>query len=162
MNINKSNTKLKNSQYNNKNNKIILLNNLILNDINITEKNKDINNLFHLNKNNHINYNYINKSKTTRNSTDIKNNSNTKKIIYSSYDVNNNTQINNYMNKTNKKEEKRKKERALYKKNNNKSNFSHYFYDSYKNIIKNNFPEENHFQTIIFLQKMKSNNFSIK
>ena len=108
MNINKSNTKIKNSHNINKNNKIILLNNLILNDINISEKNKDINNLYHLDKNNHINYNYINKSKTSRNITDIKNNSNTKKLIYSSYDINNNVQINNYINKTNTKEGKKK------------------------------------------------------
>ena len=37
-----------------------------------------------------------------------------------------------------------------------------YFYDSNKNLLKNNSPEDIHFRTITFLQKMKSNNKSIK
>ena len=51
------------------------------------------------------------------------------------------------------------KEGFLYKKNNKfKSIYSNYFYDSNKNIFKNISPEENHFKTITFLQKMKLNN----
>jgi len=54
------------------------------------------------------------------------------------------------------------KEGLLYKKNTKfKSIYNNYFYDSNKNIFKNISPEENHFKTIIFLQKMKSNNKSI-
>ena len=108
-----------------------------------------------------MNYNNY-KAKSTRNSTDIKTHLNNKKITYSSYDLNNNTQRNNYVYKTNINEEKKKKGRTLYTKNNSKSNLNSYFYESNTNILKKNSPEENHFQTIIFLQKMKSNNFSIK
>ena len=39
---------------------------------------------------------------------------------------------------------------------------NNYFYDSNKHIIKNNAPEDSHFQTIIYLQTMKSYNISIK
>ena len=51
------------------------------------------------------------------------------------------------------------KEGLLYKKNNKfKSIYNNYFYDSNKSIFKSISPEENHFKTIIFLQKMKASN----
>ena len=88
-----------------------------------------------------------------------------RKITYSSYDLKNEekkekcSNNNNNINKDNKK----KREGVLYRKNSNlKKYYNSYFYDSNKNIFKDISPEENHFQTITFLQKMKLNNFMVK
>jgi hypothetical protein len=154
----------KNNIKNNKNNNYILINNLLLNDINFTENNKNINTdrCYPQNKNTNINFNNY-KTKSTRNNTDIKNNLHNRKITYSSYDLNNSDKANKNMNKVNINEnDNRKTDKTLYKKVNEKSKYSHFFYDSNRNILKNNSPEENHFKTITFLQKMKSNNYYIK
>ena len=135
----------------------------MLNDINFTENNKNLitDRYYPPNKNININFNNY-KVKSTRNNTDIKNNLNNRKITYSSY-TNNSDKKSKINNKININEEDNKKiEKTLYKQyNDNKSNYNHFLYDSNKNILKNNSPEENHFKTISFLQKMKTNNYSI-
>lgn len=135
-------------------------NHLMLNDINMTEKNSEI---IYFPSTSNINFNNY-KAKSTRNSTDIKNSINRRKITYSSYDLNNEDKNGKYINRTNIEEgnKSQSKQKTLYNKNLIKTNYSHFFYDSNKNIFKNNSPEENHFETIVFLQKMKSNNCAIK
>ena len=148
-----------NNNKNNRNN-FILINNLLLNDSNIIDKNKDYDGSYLLRKNIKINYNNY-KANTTRNSTDLKHNPHNRKISYSSYDLKNIAKKINERNKTNINEEEKKK-KTLYRINNDKSNYYHYYYDNNKNILKNLSPEENHFKIITFLQKVNSNIFSIK
>ena len=148
-----------NSNKNNRNN-FILINNLLLNDSNIIEKNRDYQGSNLLNKNIKINYNNY-KANTTRNSTDLKHTTHNRKITFSYYDLKNIARKISERNKTNINEEEEKK-KTLYRINNDKSNYSNYYYDSNKNILKNLSPEENHFKIIIFLQKVNSNIFSIQ
>ncbi len=157
-NYNSMNENLYTSNTNIKNNYII--NNLLLNDINITGNNDSENKFNHSNKINYNNY----KIKSTRNNsyTNIKtNNMPKRKITYSSYDLKNEEKKEKCPN--NNKDNKKKREGILYRKNSSlKKPYNSYFYDSNKNIFKDISPEENHFQTITFLQKMKLNNCMIK
>jgi hypothetical protein len=158
----KNEVKLKNSN-SNLNDKIIInnnktykvgisyVNNILLNDLNKTEKNKKIR---YLPSSNDIKNN-------KRNSTDIKKVINKRKIIYSIYD---DEKKERYINQTNIDEDNGSNniDRILFTKDNTNTSYSHFFYENNRNNFKNNYPEENHFQTIAFLQKMKFNNFSIK
>jgi hypothetical protein len=86
-----------------------------------------------------------------------------RKIRYSSYDLKNEEKKEKYSNNNNNKDNKKKREGILYRKNSSlKKSYNSYYYDSNKNIFKDISPEENHFQTITFLQKMKLNNYMIK
>ena len=142
-----NNTKLnkENMDKSNRNNNYILLNHLLLNDINITGNNNG--NL--INENLEISK-Y--KPKTSRNDKNMKNVS-YKEKIYSLNNENhfcNNDFINheNYINmsETNCENLDIKRKMEIYK-------------SKYKD---NNSPEENHFNTISFLQNMKISNNNIK
>ena len=81
-------------------------------------------------------------------------------MIFSSYDnYNNDEKKDIYIYKTNKIKRRNK---SLYRKILIKSKISNYINDNNINLLNDNKPEENHFQIISFLQKMKTNNYSIK
>jgi len=150
-------TNLKKKYLNNSSNDKILLNNTDIKNNNFMNNQKVINGInitgINIIKNK---YNFSNNKTERNNNTHKKNNKNSLSI----------RRIDKYSNDDENKKysfiEKYQKEGLLYKKNNKfKSIYSNYFYDSNKNILKNVSPEENHFKTIIFLQKMKSNNNSI-
>jgi len=150
-------TNFKKRYLNNNSNDKILLNNTDIKKNNLMNNQKVINGINITGINIIKNKNYFSNNKTERNNNiHNKNNKNSlsiKRIDKCNNDVESKKYsfIENY-----------EKEGLLYKKNNKfKAIYSNYFYDINKNILKNASPEENHFKTIIFLQKMKSNNKSI-
>jgi len=142
--FNNSKLNKENNEKTNRNNNYILINHLLLNDINITGNNNGniINDSLNLTK-------Y--KPKTSRNDKNMKNSAYKDKI----YSLNNeNHYNNNFINGDN----------YINMSDTNCENLDiRTKMEIYKNIFKDdNSPEENHFNTIYFLQKMKLYNHNIK
>ena len=142
--FNNSKLNKENNEKTNRNNNYILINHLLLNDINITGNNNGniINDSLNLTK-------Y--KPKTSRNDKNMKNSAYKDKI----YSLNNeNHYNNNFINGDN----------YINMSDTNCENSDiRTKMEIYKNIFKDdNSPEENHFNTIYFLQKMKLYNHNIK